>query len=188
MMWFLKEYVGFHREDLAYTYLDFRGCFGTCSWAADCDLFGDVFLWLVSQRMNQRYTISRCCLLTIDRRSLFYGAAIIMGVTAFLCLGMQESRPSKILRNEKKTIAHKTSFDRLSVEDSEETPDAKTFVRTTLVMPIRLFFTEPIVFFTSIMAATVYGVTYLFVSPLYPPIPKTENLSLRCHCRRKPST
>lgn len=35
-------------------------------------------------------------------------------------------------------------------------------MRTTLINPTRLFFKEPIVFLTSIMAATVYGVTYLF--------------------------
>jgi MFS family permease len=100
-------------------------------------------------------------------RSLFYASAIVTGILALLCLGMQESRPSKVLRNETKTVARKTSFDRLSVDVDDGRPDAKTFVKTTLVLPIRLFFTEPIVFFTSMMAATVYGVTYLFVRTAY---------------------
>ncbi|CZT17159.1 related to multidrug resistant protein [Ramularia collo-cygni] len=95
-------------------------------------------------------------------RSLFYAAAAVLAVVALLCLGMQESRPSKVLRNQVKTVARKTNFDRLSVTELDSSPDVNTFIKTTLALPIRLFFTEPIVFFTSTMAAMVYGLTYLF--------------------------
>jgi len=109
-------------------------------------------------------------------QSLFYAAAIIMGVIALLCLAMQESRPSKVLRNEVNTVSRRTSFDRLSVSESDGSPNIHTFVRTTLVLPVRLFFTEPIVFFTSMMAATVYAVAYLFTEAF--PVIYTEQFGL----------
>ena len=46
------------------------------------------------------------------------------------------------------------------------TPNFSTFVKTSLILPLRLFFTEPIVFATSLMAATVYGIVYLFAESL----------------------
>lgn len=41
-----------------------------------------------------------------------------------------------------------------------------TFIKEYLTLPVQMFFKEPIVFFTSIMAATVYGATYLFTAAL----------------------
>lgn len=99
----------------------------------------------------------------INRRSLFYAAAIITAVLAVLFSGVQESRPSKVLRNGMSIVARKTSFDQLSTNEDDGAPDANTFVRTTLIMPVKFFLTEPIVFFTSSLAAIVYGVLYLFV-------------------------
>lgn len=85
-----------------------------------------------------------------------------------MCFGMQESRPSKVLRNELGIVASETSFDQLSTNEDDGAPSANTFTRSTLVMPIKFFFTEPIVFFTSLLAAIVYGVVYLFVSDTIP--------------------
>lgn len=96
----------------------------------------------------------------------FYIAAAVTAGIAVLCLGIEESRPSQLLRQQVKDIKHKTSFQRLSLDDSDTPPDFRTFVRTSLTLPIRLFFTEPIVFLTAIMGATVYGVIYLFSAAL----------------------
>lgn len=145
---------------MADTYMDRRSCSWSRTRSSYCNLRSNFALRLVCHQT------SGLVLSDINRRSLFYAAAVVTAVAAFLCLGMQESRPSKLMRDEVRTVARKTSFDRLSVNEDDGTPDANTFVRTTLVMPIKLFLTEPIVFFTSMMAATVYGVTYLFVSSI----------------------
>lgn len=80
-----------------------------------------------------------------------------------LCVGMQESRPSQLLRQKVKKLCRKTSFASISaVDEVESFPGLKGFCRNSLALPVRLFFTEPIVFATSIMAASVYGVTYLY--------------------------
>jgi hypothetical protein len=79
---------------------------------------------------------------------------------------MQESRPSHVLRQQVKTIARQTSFDGLSLESEDTLPFLSKFMRTQLSLPIRLFFTEPIVFLTSVMAATVVAVIYLFSEAL----------------------
>lgn len=83
-----------------------------------------------------------------------------------LCFGMQESRPSQVIRQQVKTVARQTSFDGLSLESDDIHPTLCNFMRTQLLLPIRLFFTEPIVFLTSIMAATVVAVIYLFSEAL----------------------
>ena len=101
-------------------------------------------------------------LLTNFRPFVFTLAAGVTGVVASLCFGMQESRPSQVLRQQVEVVAKQTSFDGLSLDEDAALPGISTFVKTSLVLPMRLFFTEPIVFSTSLMAATVYGVIYLF--------------------------
>ncbi|RMX80835.1 hypothetical protein D0869_07258 [Hortaea werneckii] len=97
---------------------------------------------------------------------IFYIATGVTGICSILCLGMQESRPSQVLRENVRKIARKTSFDRLSASSDHHLPTAKEFVRITMTQPIRLFFTEPVVFWVSIMGATVYAVLYLFSEAL----------------------
>lgn len=70
------------------------------------------------------------------------------------------------MRSNVRKVVRKTSFDRLSTASEHHLPTAKEFVRTTLMQPIRLFFTEPLVFWVSIMGAVVYGNLYLFSEAL----------------------
>lgn len=63
-------------------------------------------------------------------------------------------------------MAKEMDFDGLSVDGENSLPTLKAFVRGSLLLPLRLFFTEPIVWLTSIMAATVYGIVYLFSESL----------------------
>lgn len=79
---------------------------------------------------------------------------------------MQESRPQQLLRHHVKRISRKTSCSDLSIDEKDSRPSLKQFVREDLFLPVKLFFTEPIVFFTSLMAATVFGFTYLFSESL----------------------
>ncbi|KAK0879695.1 hypothetical protein LTR87_006497 [Friedmanniomyces endolithicus] len=74
-------------------------------------------------------------------------AAIVTFACTLLCLLMEESRPSQLSA------------------DGATLPTISEFVRTSLWQPIRLF-TEPIVGAVSIMAATVYGIIYLFSDAL----------------------
>ena len=97
---------------------------------------------------------------------MFIIAAIVTGVLAILCGFMKESRPSQILRRQVKVIERETSFDGLSLEGEAHLPTLSKFMRTSLWLPLRLFFTEPIVFLTSVMAATVVAVIYLFSEAL----------------------
>ena len=78
---------------------------------------------------------------------------------------MQESRPSQVLHQQTRQVAKQSRFDDLSA-DTAALPTFSEFVRTSLWQPVSLFFTEPIVSAVSIMAATVYGVIYLFSEAL----------------------
>lgn len=93
---------------------------------------------------------------------MFIISAIVTGVAAMFCFGMQESLPSQVIRQQVKAIERATSFDGLSLEGENCLPTVSKFMRTSLWLPLRLFFTEPIVFLTSVMAATVVAVIYLF--------------------------
>ncbi|KXT04663.1 hypothetical protein AC578_2122 [Pseudocercospora eumusae] len=97
---------------------------------------------------------------------IFYASTVITFIFALLCLAMQESRPSQLLREKVKVVSRQTSCSDLSIDDRDRLPSTRAFFRDALLMPLRLFFTEPIVFLTSIMAATVYGVSYLFSEAL----------------------
>ncbi len=95
-------------------------------------------------------------------RFVFTVAAATTGLATLLCLGMQESRPSKVLRQHVKEISQITDFDGLSLDSGDSLPTVKAFLRSSLIMPLWLFITEPIVLLTSIMAATVVSITYMF--------------------------
>ena len=79
---------------------------------------------------------------------------------------MTESRPAQILRLQVKAVANQLNFFGLSLDEDNSMPSFKKFIRTSLLLPVRLFFTEPIVLLTSTMAATVYGIIYLFSEAL----------------------
>ncbi|USW58751.1 Putative major facilitator superfamily, MFS transporter superfamily [Septoria linicola] len=97
---------------------------------------------------------------------LFYFAAILGGVLTILCTFMRESRPSQLLRLRVHDISHDTNFHKLTVDPIDAEPTARSFIRDSLTMPLRLSSTEPIVFLTSIMGATVYDVIYLFTAAI----------------------
>lgn len=79
-----------------------------------------------------------------------------------LCLGLKESRPSTVLHQRARAVTKRTGFDEFTFEEHDSVPTLKKFLRRSLLLPQRLFFTEPIVMLTSIMASTVYGIVYLF--------------------------
>jgi hypothetical protein len=52
------------------------------------------------------------------------------------------------------------------INNPDHTPNFRTFTKVALRRPIRLFFTEPIVFVVSIMSATGWALIYLFTEAL----------------------
>ncbi|KAK3645170.1 hypothetical protein LTR56_009219 [Elasticomyces elasticus] len=93
-----------------------------------------------------------------------YGAVVTFAC-CLACLLMQESRPSQVLHQQVRKISKQADFNQLSA-DAASLPSVSEFIRNSLALPITFFFTEPVVAAVSIMAATVYGVIYLFSEAL----------------------
>lgn len=72
---------------------------------------------------------------------------------AILLLFTKESRPSRILSERLQQLKSQTGLDNLETSNVEYVPDFQTFIKTTVVRPIHLFFTEPIVFVVSVMSS-----------------------------------
>lgn len=107
---------------------------------------------------------------------MFYVAAIVTGFLNVLLLMVRESRPSLLLVREVKQLRKMTGDESLEALNPDSTPDLRTFVRTALLRPLRLFFTEPIVFACSIMQGACVALIYLFTEAL-PPIYQSMGLA-----------
>jgi hypothetical protein len=77
-------------------------------------------------------------------------------------MGMKESRPSVIVRREIKAATHTSGFKGLYFDSADTAPSFNAFCQTSLILPVRLFLAEPIVFLASFMASTSSAVIYLF--------------------------
>lgn len=153
--------MGHDQQNLRRAHLDrhSRSWFG--SRTGSVDIPDTIVSWVVSDPELGHHLISGR-MLTVARTSIFWFGGGAVGVVGLLCLALKESRPSTVLRQEVKAVSERTGFSRLSVEEGDSSPTFNAFIRTSLLQPQRLFFTEPIVTLTAIMASTVYGVVYLF--------------------------
>lgn len=70
------------------------------------------------------------------------------------------------LRQLVKQVEEQEQFSGLSLGDEHALPTMNEFIETSFILPGRLFFTEPIVLLTSVMAASVCGLVYLFSEAL----------------------
>lgn len=100
---------------------------------------------------------------------MFYISAIVTGFLGFLLLMIRESRPTLLLTREVEKLRKLTGDESLEALNPDSTPDLRTFVRTALFRPVRLFCTEPIVFVCAMMQGTCVALIYLFTEAL-PPI------------------
>jgi len=98
----------------------------------------------------------------VARQWNFYIAAIVTGVLGFFMLAMKESRPSQLLAQRLKTLQQCTGNQSFRIQNPDHTPNARAFVNTTLIRPVRLLLTEPIVFAVAIMSAVAFALVYLF--------------------------
>lgn len=101
------------------------------------------------------------------------------GVTTLLLFGIRESRPSLLLTKQvAKFQKGDPSMPPLKALNPDHTPDLGTFARIALFRPIKLFFTEPIVFIVSSISAIAFGIIYMFTEAL-PPIYESMGFSER---------
>ena len=100
------------------------------------------------------------------RQWLFYIAAAVTGLATLLCIGIRESRPSQLLIHRLRAIQKATGDNSLHIQNPDHTPSFGAFVQTSLFRPVRLFWTEPIVFIVSVMTAVAFGILYLFIEAL----------------------
>ncbi|KAK0362656.1 hypothetical protein LTR02_016055 [Friedmanniomyces endolithicus] len=97
---------------------------------------------------------------------VFNIAAIVLGVLAILCCFMKESRPALVLQAHVRALKQSTHFTGLTPANQMSRPTVSEFAKTTLLLPLRLFFTEQLVFLISLMGATVISIPYLFTEAL----------------------
>ncbi len=90
----------------------------------------------------------------------------MLGVLAILCCFMKESRPALVLQAHVRALRQSTHFTGLTPANQMSRPTVSEFAKTTLLLPLRLFFTEQLVFLISLMGATVISIPYLFAEAL----------------------
>ncbi|KAK7443363.1 fluconazole resistance protein 1 [Colletotrichum acutatum] len=94
---------------------------------------------------------------------VFYTAAIVTACVTMLLLTIRESRPSVVL-------ARAQALNKVQGPSTHATPPGKVFPSTheklDLLRPLRLFFTEPIVFLAAVTSAIAFGLVYLFTEVL----------------------
>ncbi len=100
---------------------------------------------------------------------------------SLLLLGIQESRPSLLLEREVAKVRKIANFDYLASLNPDSAPNFRAFVRVALGRPIRLFFTELIVFTVSVMSAIATALVYLFTQAL-PPIYESLGFTSKQAC------
>lgn len=85
---------------------------------------------------------------------MFYIAAIVTGIIFLLCLGLKESRPSLLLERQVTAFRKASPTGLYRTRNPDHIPDLKAFLDVTIIRPIRLLFTEPIIIMVSWNLAT----------------------------------
>ncbi|KAL9025247.1 MAG: hypothetical protein Q9196_005898 [Gyalolechia fulgens] len=99
-------------------------------------------------------------------RWVFYLAAIGLGVLFVFCLLLSESRPSLLLEREVAPLRKEMPGTSLKTLNPDATPDYRTLVQVTLIRPLRLLFTEPIVMVVAILGSVTCVLFYLSAESL----------------------
>ncbi|KAL9612363.1 MAG: hypothetical protein Q9167_003050 [Letrouitia subvulpina] len=80
-----------------------------------------------------------------------------------LCLGLRESRPSILLEQYVSIVRELEPGKKLLVRNPDKVKDLRTLIRITLIRPLRLLCTEPIIMIVSFIGSVVNTIFYLFV-------------------------
>lgn len=79
---------------------------------------------------------------------------------------IKESRPSRLLSRQLELLQTSTSLFSFRIHNPDHTPDFRTFASTALTRPVKLFFTELVVFVVSVMSSVVWALIYLFTEAI----------------------
>ncbi|KAG5916318.1 hypothetical protein E4U53_004334 [Claviceps sorghi] len=142
-----------------------------------------IFIWtvLANTGLMTGPMMSILIIVNLTWQWVFYIAAGVMALLTLLLLGIRESRPSLLLEREVQSLQQQTGDRRLRALNPDHTPDLKTFVQVGLFRPLKLFFTEPIVFMVSSISAFATALIYLFTEAL-PPIYESMGFSTTLSC------
>ncbi|GME39699.1 mfs multidrug transporter [Neofusicoccum parvum] len=118
-------------------------------------------------------------------RWVFWISSYVMGISFIFCLFLRESRPTLLLQQKLTTILALTNNTTpLRVRNPDAVPSPHAFLTETLIRPLRLLTTEPIVILCSTLNALTFaliyglteGLTVVYSSPSYGlPLPQTTS-------------
>lgn len=98
---------------------------------------------------------------TLTRRWVFLIAAIGLGVVFAFCFLLRETRPSLLLEREIAALRKKLPVGKLRRLIRTRAPDFRTLIVMTLLRPLRLLFTEPIIMAVAFMGSVTCALFYL---------------------------
>ena len=104
--------------------------------------------------------------LSTTRRWVFYIVAIGLGILFGFCLLLKESRPSLLLKRDVALLRKVHPKVDLQAQDPDSTPDMRSLVQVTLIRPLRLLFTEPIVLTVAFLGSVTCAIFYLSAESL----------------------
>ena len=92
---------------------------------------------------------------------MFWLAVIGLGILLGFCFFLKETRPSKLLEQEVSALRRKLPGREIKTLNPDVAPDFRTLIVMTLLRPIRLLFTEPIIMAVSFMGSVTCALFYL---------------------------
>ena len=100
------------------------------------------------------------------RRWVFYIASISLGVLLAFCLFLNESRPSLLLKREVVVLRKKLPSATIKMLNPDSAPNYRVLLQITLVRPLRLLFTEPIIMIVAALGSVTCALFYLSAEAL----------------------
>ncbi|KAK6209390.1 hypothetical protein LQW54_006243 [Pestalotiopsis sp. IQ-011] len=94
-------------------------------------------------------------------RWVFWMAAAALAIVLGFCLFIHETRPSLLLEREAMKVRKELPHTDLKILNPDAAPDIKALVTLTLVRPVRLLCTEPIIMAVSFMGSVTCALFYL---------------------------
>ena len=86
--------------------------------------------------------------------------AIGLGILLGFCLTLKETRPSLLLSREAAVLKKRFPSQKIQILNPDAVPGLKALVTITLLRPVRLLFTEPIIASVAFMGAVTTAIFY----------------------------
>ncbi|KAF2718168.1 putative MFS multidrug transporter [Polychaeton citri CBS 116435] len=124
-----------------------------------------IFVWAVvgnaAVRVGPIYGSYLAHEYSFGRRWVFNIPAIGLGILLCFCFTLKKTRPSLLLRREAKILQKRLPTRQIQILNPDAAPGLRILVAVTLVRPIRLLFTEPIVMAVAFMGSVTCALFYL---------------------------